>query len=94
MATKYVHTCDICKHERKLNELSNINISVGGIKVRGLYTRNDTIHIDICKDCLMDKGFIIEYSKEECNEVADKNRETIEERLMDILMDLGVSFEG
>lgn len=93
MASRNVYTCDICKKEKEKDELSRIDVSANGIRIRGLYRYNDTLHIDICRKCLVDKGFIVEYKQEEYNDVADKNRATLEEKLMDILMDLGVSFE-
>lgn len=93
MASRNVYTCDICKKEKEKDELSRIDVSANGIRIRGLYRYNDTLHIDICRKCLVDKGFIVEKSKEKDVEIADKNRTTIEEKLMDILMDLGVSFE-
>lgn len=93
MASRNVYTCDICKKEKEKDELSRIDVSANGIRIRGLYRYNDTLHIDICRKCLVDKGFIVEYKREEYNDVAGKNRATLEEKLMDILMDLGVSFE-
>ena len=46
--------------------------------------------IDICKECLREKGFDVVRNYEQS---AENNKKTLEDKLLKILEDLGVSFE-
>lgn len=89
MAQTTVFTCDICKQSKSKDDLAKINVRTEGFKVKGGFYG---FSIDICRDCLKKKGFVIEVKDGE-GEQAAQNRMTLEEKLCDILMDLGVIFE-
>lgn len=90
MAQTTVYTCDICKQSKGRGDLAKINVKTEGFKVKdGFYG----FSIDICRDCLKKKGFVVEVKDGEGEQVAAQNRMTLEEKLCDILMDLGVIFE-
>lgn len=95
--TKVVHTCDICKQEKSDRELAKLEIrSAGGINIKDANDYLSTGHIlDICSDCLKKYGFDVEPKRnEEHKDQAERNRKTLEDKILDILSDLGVSFEG
>lgn len=95
--TKTIHTCDICHQEKEASELAKIELrSAGGINIKGSSGYFGTGHIlDICHDCLNKYGFDVEKkSDEEHKKQAEQNRKTLEDKLLDILEDLGVRFEG
>lgn len=95
--TKTVYTCDICHQEKDKSNLAQIEIgSTGGINIKGSNGYLGMGHIfDICPDCLKKYGFDVEQKAgDEYKEQAERNRKTLESKLLDILSDLGVSFEG
>lgn len=91
MAETKVYTCDICKQSRARDDLSRIEVKTEGIKIKGC-DRYSALKIDICKDCLKRKGFLVEVKNEELEQAAMQNRATLEDKLYDILEDLGVAF--
>lgn len=92
MANTTIYTCDICKQSKSKEDLAKIKVSSEGIRMKNV--GYNEIKIDICSDCLQKKGFIVEakQTKEE-QEVAEiKNKKTLEDKLLDILEDIGVAF--
>lgn len=91
MAQTTVYTCDICKQSKDWSSLSKIEVKTEGIRIKGA-DRYNSLKIDICKDCLKRKGFAVEPKDEDKEQVAAQNRVTLEDKLYDILEDLGVAF--
>lgn len=50
------------------------------------------IVIDVCPDCLKRKGFIVECKKEDTDQAAMQNKQTLEEKVYEFLSDMGVAF--
>lgn len=93
MARTEVYTCDICKQSKSRGDLAKINIKSEGIRMKDVGYNGITI--DICPDCLKRKGFIVEEkpTKEE-REIAEKqNKATLEDKICEILEDMGVAFQ-
>lgn len=86
-----IYTCDLCKKSVGSNQLSHITLNTRGITLSPNKYHSD-IKIDICKDCLKKKGFIIEATPEEVEQADKANQKTIESKIIDILEDLGVAF--
>jgi len=87
-----VFTCDICKKSKDENDLCKIEVKTSGIKIKAP-GRWGTIEIDICKDCLMKKGFIVEPKPElDEQQTLGRNKMTLEEKLYEILEDMDVVF--
>lgn len=86
-----VYTCDICKQSKGGDDLAKINIKSDGIRMKGVGYNGITI--DVCPDCLKRKGFVVEYKKEEEEQAAMQNKQTLEDRLYEFLSDMGVVFE-
>lgn len=91
MAQTTVFTCDICKQSKGKNELAKIKVESEGIRIRNC-DRYSPLKIDICKDCLKRKGFLVEINKEEPGQAEMRNKATLEDKLYEILEDLGVAF--
>ena len=51
------------------------------------------IMVDICPDCLKKKGFIVEFKEEDMEPALTQNKQTLEDKVYEILSDLGVVFE-
>jgi len=90
MAKTTIHTCDICKQSKSEGDLASLTVRADGISIKG--ANYSGLKIDICKDCLEKKGFIVEYKKEESEKVENKNKITLEDRIYDFLADMGVVF--
>lgn len=87
---KTVITCDICGKEISPEPVT-FEICVAGLRMKsrfGNYSQKK-ISENICKECLKEKGFIIDVKDQE---EMEKNTVTLEDKLLDILTDLGVSF--
>lgn len=86
------YICDICKTSKSEDDLCQMKISTKGLKiVEGSYYNE--LNVDICKDCLNKKGFIINPKPEETeDDIKKKNSQILENKLIDILDDLGVQF--
>jgi len=93
MAKTTVYTCDLCKQSKSEKDLAKIEVKTEGIIIKGC-DRYSPLKIDICKDCLKRKGFIVETQEtpEENGVVEGKNKLTLEDKLYDILEDMGVAF--
>lgn len=92
MAQTTVFTCDICKQSKSKDDLAKITVKSKGIRMKGVGYNG--INIDICPDCLKRKGFVVEVKGESEQEQAEaRNRATLEDKIYDILSDMGVLFE-
>lgn len=94
MAQTMVYTCDICKGSKARNDLAKIKVQIEGVRVKGVNMKYGTLEIDICKECLKKKGFIVEprVDDEENQQTEGRNRVTLENKLYEILEDMGVVF--
>ena len=88
-----VYTCDVCKQSKSESDLSKINVTTRGITMSP-NRHHPPIEFDICKDCLTKKGVVIiaTGSNEEIENATKINKKTLEDKLLDILEDLGVAF--
>lgn len=93
MAQTMVYTCDICKQSRDEKSLAKISVQARGIKIEDCDNYNP-LKIDICSECLKKKGFIVEFKGDSKEQVEKQNRKTLEDKLFDILEDMGVVFEA
>ena len=91
MARTEVYTCDICKESKNKNDLAKLEITCRGIRIKDVNNLN-VLKIDICPDCLKKKGFVVERKEEEAKEAIAQNRATLEDKIYDILEDMGVMF--
>ena len=93
MAETKVYTCDLCKQSKSKDDLARITVKADGIRMKGVGYNG--IVIDVCPDCLKRKGFCVERKEtdEENNQTATKNKATLEDKIYDILLDMGVMFE-
>ncbi len=93
MARTEVYTCDICKQSKSKDDLAKITVHSDGIRMKGVGYNG--LKIDICPDCLRRKGFVVEVkeSKEENEQAEMQNKATLEDKIYDILSDMGVMFE-
>lgn len=86
-----VYTCDICKQSKGRDDLAKITIKSEGIRMKGVGYNG--IMVDICPDCLKKKGFIVEFKEEDMEPALMQNKQTLEDKVYEILSDLGVVFE-
>lgn len=93
MAQTTVYTCDICKGSKDRNDLAKIEVKVEGLRIKGV-DRYTSLKTDICKECLRKKGFVVEpkVDDEENQQTEGRNRLTLEDKIYNILEDLGVAF--
>lgn len=93
MARTEVYTCDICKQSKSKDDLAKIAVKSEGIRMKGVGYAG--IQIDICPDCLKRKGFVVEVKEDklENEQAAMQNKTTLEDKIYDILSDMGVMFE-
>lgn len=88
--TNYI--CDICKTSKSQEDLCQMRVTTSGLKIKegSYYTE---LNVDICKDCLEKKGFVINQKLEQTeDDIKKKNSQILENKLIDILSDLGVQF--
>ena len=91
MARTEVFTCDICKKSKSAGDLAKIIIKSEGIRIK--YVDHNGLKIDICPDCLKGKGFVVEHKNdEELNDAKKQNKATLEDKIYEILEDMGVAF--
>lgn len=92
MAETMIYTCDICKTSKSKDDLARITVKAEGIRMKGVGFSG--IKIDICPDCLKKKGFVVDFpDKNDENEQAlVKNKATLEDKIYDFLVDMGVAF--
>ena len=93
MAKTTVYTCDVCKQSKSEEDLSKITVGAAGIRIKTTGRNYNNLQIDICKDCLKKKGFVVEPKPEDNLESIEKsNQKTLEDKLYEILEDMGVVF--
>lgn len=95
MAQTTVYICDICKNTKDSGSLSKIEVRTEGIRIKNC-DRYAPLKIDVCKDCLKKKGFLVESKIEneiEKEQAELKNNQTLEDKIYDFLLDLGIAFE-
>lgn len=85
-----VFTCDICKQSKSKDDLAKIIVNTKGIKIKD--SDYGGIQIDICSDCLKKKGFVVETKPETLEQSQKQNMKTIEDKIYEVLEDMGVSF--
>lgn len=92
MAQTMIYTCDICKQSKSKSDLAKITIKSEGIRMKGVGFSGITA--DVCPECLKKKGFVVEWKTQEDEEqAAAQNKITLEDKIYDFLVDLGVVFE-
>ena len=92
MAQTTVFTCDICKQSKSKGDLAKFTIRADGIIMKGIGFNG--LQIDICPDCLRKKGFVVETkTKEELEQAQAQNKVTLEDKIYEILSDMGVVFK-
>ena len=89
--TTYI--CDKCKKSVGAEDLTEIKFSANIIKQPNGYNSSQIINKDICKKCLEEKGLIIEFNQEKYAQDLNKNKKTIEDKILEFLEDLGVVFQ-
>lgn len=88
--TNYI--CDICKTSKSKEDLSQIRVNTRGITISQNHYHPD-IEFDICTECLKKKGFVVNpIPEDQKEEAANVNKKTLENKILDILEDLGVQF--
>lgn len=91
MAQTTVYTCDICKQSKDRDDLARIEVKTEGIRIKNC-DRYNPLKIDICKDCLKRKGFLVEVKDEDNEQAQKQNKATLEDKLYEILEDMGAAF--
>lgn len=91
MAQTTVYTCDICKQSKDRGDLAKIEVKTEGIRIKNC-DRYSPLKIDICKECLKRKGFLVEVKEEYNEQTLKQNKATLEDKLYEILEDMGVAF--
>ena len=93
MAETMVYTCDICKASKSKDALARIIVKSEGIKIKAAICNG--IRIDICRDCLKKKGFIVDFSEDQDEQMqaSMKNKATLEDKIYDFLIEMGVVFQ-
>lgn len=85
--------CDVCKKSVGETELKSLSISMKGVIAPNGYASTQTVSKDICKECLEKKGILSSVPDgQKYEDVNAKNNKSLEDKLMDILEDLGVAF--
>lgn len=86
------YICDMCKKSVGKDDLSRLEVQTRGITISQNHY-HPAISFDICKECLNKKGFIINPKPEQTEEEIKKyNHKTLENKIIDILEELGVQF--
>ena len=84
------HICDICKQSKGKEELARLEVRSSGLKFLDRYA---TKKVDICKSCLEKKNFIVNSREDKTlKEIQNMNNKNLEDKIIDILNDLGVQF--
>lgn len=88
--TTYI--CDKCKKSVGEDELVPLSISAYFIQVQNTYKTTTKADRDICKSCLREKGLLVEADAETLKERTGRNEKTLEDKMLEILEELGVAF--
>ncbi len=86
------YICDICKQSKSKDDLAKISIKSEGIIMKNVGYGG--LQIDVCPECLKKKGFIVDKKiiEKDLESAQLKNKKTLEDKLFDILEDMGVAF--
>lgn len=85
------HICDVCKKSKGENELAGLEVRSG--KGLTFVDKYQTFYIDICKDCLEKKRFVINRKEGQSDaDIQKANGKNLENKIVEILNDLGVQF--
>ena len=90
--TTYI--CDSCKRSVSKDDLVEMKLEVKNIYFNeaNSFNRSQST-IDICKDCLKKKGFVIEtITKDNKEEIENKNNNTLKAKILDVFSELDISF--
>ena len=88
--TTYI--CDKCQKTVEKEELVPLEICGAIITELNPYIHTTVISKDICKTCLTEKGLLIKYNHETYKEDRKHNEKTLEDKMLEILEELGVAF--
>ena len=91
-----IFICDICKESVGKSELFKVRTNLEIPEPPPYGNKLLSCEKDICRECLNKKGIITEMTSEDREKYAQKqkaNQKTIEDKLIDLLVDLGVVFE-
>lgn len=84
------HICDICKQSKGKEELARLEVRSSGLEFLDRYTVKK---VDICKSCLEKKNFIVNMREDKkLDDIYKINNKNLEDKIIDILSDLGVQF--
>lgn len=84
------HICDICKQSKSKEELARLEVRSNGLEFLDRYS---TLKIDVCKSCLEKKNFIVNEREDKAlKDIQTQNKANLENKIIDILNDLGVQF--
>lgn len=84
------HICDICKQSKSKEELARLEVRSSGLEFLDRYS---TLKFDICKSCLEKKNFIVNQREDKSlKDIQTQNQSNLEDKIIDILSDLGVQF--
>ncbi len=84
------HICDVCKQSKSKEELARLEVKSSGLEFLDRYA---TKKVDICKSCLEKKNFIVSKREDKTpDEIQKINNKNLEDKIIDILSDLGVQF--
>lgn len=84
------HICDICKQSKSKEELARLEVRSSGLE---FFDRYSNLKIDVCKACLEKKNFIVnEREDKSLKDIQTQNQYNLEDRIIEILSDLGVQF--
>ena len=84
------HICDICKQSKGKEELARLEIRSSGLEFLDRYT---VTKVDICKSCLEKKNFIVNKREDKkLDDIYKINNKNLEDKIIDVLSDLGVQF--
>lgn len=88
MAKTTVYTCDVCKQNKSKSDLTQIEVTTDSTRIES-FSKYNPLKIDICKECLKEKGFLVEYKNIHGHE---QNKEILRNKMIDILREIGVAF--
>lgn len=88
MAKTTVYTCDVCKQNKNKSDLTQIEVTTDSTRIES-FSKYNPLKIDICKECLKEKGFSVENKNEQAHE---QNKEILRNKMIDILREIGVAF--
>ena len=85
--------CDKCKQSKSEADIVAIDVSYKIVRQNHNYPQSASAKKDICKQCLDKLGLLHQLPEKDYSEPENRNLRTFEDKLVDILSDLGVMFE-